>query len=80
MIVLKNVRKEVAKQFPETPSIIHEMDDKRYDIVIKDDALASVEYKKDLLLITFDLDYSINYNFDWIIGIHKEEFMYVELY
>lgn len=80
MIVLKDVKKEVAMRFPETPSIIHEKDGTRINICIKDDALESVVYKKDMLLITFNIDYSIAYNFEWTIDIRKEDFMYVELY
>lgn len=80
MIILKDVKKEVAWRIPATPSISHEMDGTRLDIYIKDEALNSIVYKKDILLITFDIDYSIAYKFDWVVDIRKEEFMYVELY
>lgn len=80
MIILRDVKKEIAMRVPETPSIIHEMSGNHIDISIADDALASVEYKKDLLLISFDLDYCIDYDLDWIIGFRKYDFTCVELY
>lgn len=80
MIVLKDVKRSLAAKIPVTRFVTHEADGTRLDVYIKDEALSGVEYKNGTVLISFDIDYCIVHNIDWVIGIGKDEYMYIELY